>query len=365
MHTSPTPGHGSRPPQHRTGHAPHPGSHPAHARSRKRRRLFPVWYTVIFILACIIVVSFLIYKIAAKPPSIDADAVTPDTISDTDQDRTYGVDPSEEDQPDIQPAAMVRRDNVYTFLIFGVDESGGSNTDTIMVGCYDVDNEALSIVSIPRDTLVRTSSVRKINSVYPRGGTEDLEAALERMLGIPIDFYVKVRLEGFIDLVDAIGGVWFDVPIDMHYWDPTADLHIDLDAGYQLLNGEQSMWLVRFRSGYATQDLGRMETQHAFFMALVRQALKLGNIKALTTILADNVETNLTTGNLLWFGEHFMDLNTDTIYMETLPIANAGYVYNGSSCVLLDSAGVLETVNAHLNPYNTDLTANQLAVFRP
>ncbi len=208
MHTSPTPGHDSRPPQHRSGHAPHPGSHPsAHARSKKKRRLFPLWYTIIFILACIIVVSFLIYKIAAKPPSIDADAVTPDSISDTDQDRTYGVDPSEEDQPDVQPAAMVRRDNVYTFLIFGVDESGGSNTDTIMVGCYDVDNEALSIGSIPRDTLVRTSSVRKINSVYPRGGEEDLEASLERMLGIPIDFYVKVRLEGFIDLVDAIGDV--------------------------------------------------------------------------------------------------------------------------------------------------------------
>ncbi len=331
-----------------------------HRKKRRRRPLFPLWYKIIFIIAIIIVVAFVIYKIASKPPKIDpgTSVVATDTTEST------------ELYPQIHDSGlqkdMVRREGVYTLLIFGVDESGGNNTDTIMVGCYDVKNQSMALVSVPRDTMLHTSEyTRKINSSYPLGGTEMLEDSLEQLLGIPIDFYIKIDLDGFMELVDAIGGVWYDVPIDMHYWDPTADLHIDLDAGYQLLNGEHAMWLVRFRSGYATQDLGRLETQHDFFQVMLRQALKVSNIRTLIPILEENVETNLSLSNLLWFGDQFLHMDTDTIYMETLPYANASYMYNGRSYLTLDPEGTLEIINEHLNPYTEDLTLDQMNIYQP
>ena len=100
-------------------------------------------------------------------------------------------------------------------------------------------------------------------------------------MGFEPDFQVVVEWEAVGEIVDAMGGVWFDVPRKMDYEDPYQDLSIHLDKGYQLLNGEQAMGVVRFRdgaNGYKTGDLGRIETQQAFLKAMVEQLLKIENV---------------------------------------------------------------------------------------
>jgi LCP family protein required for cell wall assembly len=136
-------------------------------------------------------------------------------------------------------------------------DKGGGNTDTIMIGAYDIQKQALSVVSIPRDTMIHSDhSNKKINATFARGGVSGLENSLEDMLGFPVDFYVKVNLAAFEKIVNAVGGVYYDVPPGMQYVDPTQDLYIDLQPGYQLLDGDKALQLVRCRSAYASQISG-------------------------------------------------------------------------------------------------------------
>lgn len=155
----------------------------------------------------------------------------------------------------------MRRENTYTILVVGRDRVG-LNTDTIMVAMMDCDAGEINVVSIPRDTLVNVDwSVKKVNSIYGALGTEGLLDGISDLLGFRVDNYVIVNTYVFQALVDAIGGVYYDVPIYMYYDDPNQDLHISLAPGYQWLSGYQAEQVVRFRqnndgTGYPDGDLG-------------------------------------------------------------------------------------------------------------
>ena len=106
--------------------------------------------------------------------------------------------------------------------------------------------------------------------------------------------------------VDAIGGVTFDVPINMNYEDPYQNLYIHISKGVQTLSGADALKVVRFREGYATQDIGRMETQQNFLKAVAKQVLTVGNLDKIddfVKIFQTYVETDLTVGNLAWLGK--------------------------------------------------------------
>ena len=139
-------------------------------------------------------------------------------------------------------------------LILGVSTDIDSElTDTIMVASYNPNTQKANLLSIPRDTFTgkntsRAVASQKINALYnmTRTPQKTLEAVNE-ITGLNIEYYVIVRTEALIKLVDAIGGVEFNVPIDMKYDDPTQDLHINLKAGMQKLDGEKAEHLLRFR----------------------------------------------------------------------------------------------------------------------
>ena len=164
--------------------------------------------------------------------------------------------PEEEPEPDVpteQPKAL--QDGVYNILICGTDDDG-TRTDTIIIAHLDANDHTVALLSIPRDTPVATGGggLMKINSVYAGGGKDGMErlaARLKDLLGFPVDGYVLVDLEAFQKTVDLVGGVEFDVPMDMNYEDPSQNLYIHLQKGLQTLDGEQAMGLVRFRKGYA------------------------------------------------------------------------------------------------------------------
>lgn len=256
----------------------------------------------------------------------------------------------------------------YNILLYGVDnDAGGSDTNMLMR--FDAVNKTVDVVSLPRDTLM--SNGHKLNSSYNNGGTEKLRSNIEDMLGVPVDFYVSVDLKGFITLIDQIDGVDFDVPEDMDYDDPYQDLHIHFKAGLQHLNGQQAMEVVRFRhnndnTGYGgQQDLGRIGTQQAFLKTVAQKLMKLENVPAMAETFLKYVKTDLTLGNLMWLANQALSMGgMDAISFATLPGDGAGW-YKGMSVYALDPEQVLEMTNSMLNPYATDITADDQNILVP
>ena len=170
--------------------------------------------------------------------------------------------------------------------------------------------------------------------------------------------YAVVDLEAFVKLIDAIGGVDYDVPVDMYYWDPAQDLSIELSAGPQHLTGEQAVGVMRFRSGYVTADIGRIGTQQDFLMSIASQFLTLGSIPHLSefiSIFEEYVLTNMTTANLAFFARQFLMCSSEDIHFATIP-ANTNDAIKGLSYCSIYVNEWLEEVNAHLNPYDTPVT---------
>ena len=224
-------------------------------------------------------------------------------------------------------------------LILGIstDQTGVDLTDKIMVASYNPNTQKATLLSIPRDTYTgknpaKATAYEKINALYSRKHRPDetLEAVNE-LTGLNIQYYVVVKTEALIKLVDAIGGVTFNVPIDMDYDDVTQNLHIHLKAGEQKLNGQQAEWLVRFRhnndgssypSEYGDNDIGRMKTQREFIMQVIKQTAKPGNIFKLGEILDiahQYVETNLDFNTLKDYIPYVVEFNTDNLLTATLP----------------------------------------------
>lgn len=225
------------------------------------------------------------------------------------------------------------------FLLVGISgyEEDYKLADTIMLCSYDPKEQKASILSIPRDTYVgknikKASASYKINAVYRNGkNIEGMVEAIEDITELEIDNYLVVDTAALRQLVDAIGGVEFEVPIDMKYDDTTQDLHIDLKAGYQKLNGEQAEWLVRFRHSndggtyskdYGDNDIGRMRTQREFITATMKQTLKPENIFHLTEIagiMFDNIKTNMTFDTVKDYIPYAVSFNTENLRTGMLP----------------------------------------------
>jgi len=208
-------------------------------------------------------------------------------------------------------------------------------TDTMLVCSYDPKTQDVAMISIPRDTFVGrnklyATSSDKINAIYQIDPNLLLEK-VNKLTGLDINYYIKVDTDGLRDLVDSIGGVYFDVPVDMDYDDSSQDLHIHLKAGYQLLDGNKAEQVVRFRHNnngttypveYGQEDIGRMRTQREFITQVIKQMAKAENITKVDDyikIANNNVETNFDLWNLKDYAPYVIDLNTDSIKSETLP----------------------------------------------
>jgi len=270
------------------------------------------------------------------------------------------------------PSARARKERFHTILLGGLDdENGGSDTNLLVA--VDAKNGKIDVVSLPRDTLLNVSwSVKKLNNAYHHGGFSQTMAEVSRLLGIPVDHYVTVNLKAFVELVDAIEGVDFEIPVDMDYDDPYQDLHIHFSKGLQHLDGQQALEVVRWRqnndgTGYPTADIGRIATQQDFLRAVAEQTLQLSNwdkVGAMAEIFKNNVDTDLELANLIWLGEQALTVGSDNITFHTLPGDGAGY-YKGGSYYVLEPSAVVEMVNSCFNPYQRDLTLDDMDILTP
>lgn len=294
------------------------------------------------------------------------------------QDPIVLIDPETGETTQVESVEKVsgtrKSEDFYTVLLVGTDTSSGS-TDTIMLASYDVTNQSATVMSIPRDTLVSTFGVNRytrINTIYSahgggKAGMDALAHTVSELVGFIPDYQVFVEWELVGAMVDALGGVEYDVPFHMEYDDPAQDLHIYVEKGLQTLNGDQAMQLVRWRknnagvsSGGGTgSDLGRLKVQQGFLKAVLKQTLQIKNmtkIDELAKLFSEHVEGDLSLQNVLWFAKEaiFGGLNVNDVQFITMPWKAANpYVYP-------DGDELLKLINTSLSPFCADVTIDQL-----
>lgn len=338
-------------------------SRPTRTKTYALRVLKGIYWTI-FAISLLIVAAYVGFTLFAKEPEIKGEAPSEPPVSATDDPAT----PTDESAVSPAPDGLRRRESCHTFLLLGMDDGNG-NTDTIMALTYDIPNQRVSVASIPRDTLVDVPrTVKKINAAYSVGGIEGVQGEVSRLLGYPVDHYIIVDLRAFKALVDAVGGVDFNVPVDMNYDDPVQDLHIHLKAGNQHLDGAKALQLVRFRSGYSNADIGRVNTQQQFLKVLAKKVLSWGSITKINDfvqIFSEYVKTDLTVGNLAYFAAQALELDTETgVTMDTLP-GNGLVSYKGIDYYYeLYPEETLEIINGGLNPYNKNISLEMAHIFQ-
>ncbi|MDF5718509.1 MAG: LCP family protein [Rhizonema sp. NSF051] len=232
------------------------------------------------------------------------------------------------------PATLKQPVNI---LILGIDNSGhphqsqfsrdqalSGNSDTMLLVRLLPDTHQINILSIPRDTLVQLPSVShaKINDANVRGGPKLAAEAVSHLLGdIPIDRYVRVDTEGFIHLVDALGGVEVNIPKQMNYTDHTQKLSIHFSPGLQKLNGQHLQEYVRFRHD-DLGDIGRVQRQQEVLKNIIRTVLQPATIAKIPQILQvakDNVDTDLTVQEMLAVTQTVGSSDRRQMHMIVLP----------------------------------------------
>lgn len=208
-------------------------------------------------------------------------------------------------------------------------------TDSIMVCAYNPKSNQATIMSIPRDTYTGSNQSKatasdKINTLYQKSPQKLLDE-INEITGLNIKYYMNIDTKGLQELIDSIGGVYFDVPIDMDYDDPTQDLHIHLKAGKQLLDGDKAEQVLRFRhnndgtsypSSYGDNDIGRMKTQREFIKVLIQQVSNkksLSDFKEYIQIVKNNVTTNFNIDDIIDYIPYIIDFNTENLKTTTLP----------------------------------------------
>ena len=288
----------------------------------------------------------------------------------------------------VRPRADGERksEDYYTVLILGRDTGGGGNTDTMLLASYDVTNQKATVMSIPRDTMVNVSwDVKKINSVYNmhNGGDKGIQALykeIAQLVGFEPDYQVIVEWEAVGKLVDAIGGVYFDVPYNMDYHDPYQDLVIEQAKGYRLLTGDDAMQVIRWRkndpgSPYGNSsgigDSGRMEVQQDFLKAVIQQLMKpanVMNIGKIAKVFQECVETDLSFQEILWFGKSAVSggLSVENVEFLTMPwkgVSAWSRSYNQNLSYVVPIANeLLDIVNSKLSPFVETFTLSDLDI---
>ncbi|MBB6283134.1 MULTISPECIES: polyisoprenyl-teichoic acid--peptidoglycan teichoic acid transferase TagU [Geobacillus] len=199
---------------------------------------------------------------------------------------------SEKRQEDVS----FERKTPISVLLMGVDERKGDKgrADTLIVMTVNPNKQSIEMVSVPRDTrteIVGKGTKDKINHSYAFGGVEMTMATVEHFLDIPIDYYIKVNMESFRDIVDAVGGVTVNNPFAFTY----EGTHFP--KGEITLNGEEALKYSRMRYDDPRGDFGRQDRQKQIIQAIIEKGASFSSLTNYSDVLAaigKNIKTNLT-----------------------------------------------------------------------
>lgn len=231
------------------------------------------------------------------------------------------------------------RDGTTNILVVGVDNDG-TRSDTIMLLSVTPKDNTINILSIPRDTRVslKKGYHTKINSCIGKDNGEQLLIDnVKELTGLPVHSFCKVGFEGVRNIIDILGGVEYDVPMDMDYEDPVQNLVIHLKAGPQVLDGAQAEGLLRFRSGYASADLGRISTQQDFIKEAAKQKLNIKYIFKIFPIMSEiseSLDTDLSPMEIIKLAWKFR--NTNNLKMESYLLPGEAKTIGGVAYYVAD-----------------------------
>ncbi len=253
-------------------------------------------------------------------------------------------------------------------LLLGVDKEG-YRTDVIILAQLNMADGELNMLQIPRDTYVNSGrSDHKINSAYGYNKEKQVFKEVKNLLGISVDKYILIDTAGFRDLIDTIGGVKFDVPINMDYDDPVQDLHIHLKKGVQHLDGDKAEQFVRFRknnngTGYAMGDIERMQAQSKFIQAAIDQVLDLANVFKLNDMVKDFsklVKSNFSLNEMLTYAPYVLSLERDKMLTHQLA-GNSKYM-NGISYFVADDDENDELIDEYFTPSSETVSQSEIEI---
>ena len=315
------------------------------------------------VLATIGVIGLLIVDGRSSPPILTSPTPSPSQIE-SDADPGEPSSTAEVDNADAQEpvtGSFLRPPARTNFLIAGVDKIGLA--DAIIVGCFYRDTGDIKMMSVPRDMYTRlplhrleqmrgeglrppeTMKINELRVFGGRNGIYYLKQQLGEMLGVEFHYYVEVDFAAFRAVVDAVDGVYVNVPVRMYYNPPDQDIVIDLSPGWQRLNGAQAEGFVRFRN-FPTADLGRNQSQMEFMTQMISQVLTREAIMneplTMINIVLNYVSTNIGL-NAARYIPYIRNISGDSVTTFVMP-GHATYI-GRLSWFLPDSQRVPDVVN--------------------
>ncbi len=360
--------------------APKPANHkPPLTKRQKHNRILLV---IVSVTLAIIMGMCAAAAVMMKPPKLAEDSGKPVATVRPERNDSTMKDPENGDEMDLDGGEAIddidmgnRRKGVYTVLVAATDIDG-TRTDALMVATLDTVNDTVNVMNIPRDLMSscnRTGDSKKINAAYgTRGGIDTTKSDVKKVIGFTPDKYVVISFNGIAEVIDALGGVTYEVPWRMKYDDPTQNLHIDFQPGETKMDGQAAVEFMRWRknnSGVSTGVKGttggdeeRIEKDQKFLKFLAKEVFQVKNvprIPGLAQAVFKNVETDLTAGEVLWLAWRLYDVKNENINMMTLPgygqmsYAGTGQMY---SFYFPYRSQTLEMVNEYLNPYEKPIT---------
>lgn len=299
------------------------------------------------------IISVVVYIVTYRP-NID-DGETPFSTVDN------GGDSENENK---NPGSL-KNDENYNMLLVGHDRAA-MLADVIMLANYDVANGKVTIMQIPRDTIVNGKD--KINSRFlaayndavsrgdkdpERSALDDFTDTVEKNFCVKINFSALIDLDAFVNIVDLIGGVEVDVPFDMVYDDPAQGLTINIKSGLQTLDGKTAEGFVRFRSDYVQADIGRTNAQKLFLASMfkkVKSTLSLQTVAGMAEQVFKYVKTDLSLSDGIYFAKSALSLDFSNILMLTAPGDGYGADY------VLNRGAIIQIVNKYFNLYENAIS---------
>ncbi|MCE4955690.1 LCP family protein [Macrococcus caseolyticus] len=227
-----------------------------------------------------------------------------------------------------------------SILFLGIDDSisrrengqkaSQARTDAMILATFDRSDKQIRLVSIPRDTLAYIPSVKyydKITHAHAEGGPESSKEAVEQLFNVPVDYYARVNMQAFVDIVDELGGIEFDVPFDIDEPTKLDKGRIKVKAGQRVINGDEALALVRSR--HVDTDLGRGKRQMQMIEAIVKKAKdtnSLDKLDNLVEIVGNNAKHNLTFNNITSLASYY---TTNDVKFKKTQLKGTDYMYNG------------------------------------
>lgn len=263
------------------------------------------------------------------------------------------------DEPQVTGTIKSAQDkNAYNFLVWGKDNAAHL-CDVIILVSMNTQTGDVNIMQIPRDTYFNytENSYKKINGAPNTLGNEGFVNDVSESMGIEIDNYLALDLDAVSDMVDHIGGVDIDIPADMDYDDPEQNLSIHFKAGKQKLNGVQAVEFLRYRSGYVTGDLGRIDAQKIFLNAFADKLASLGNPFAyynLFKFILGRCETDITEKAVLNLVIKNSKNKDGNIYYMTAPGEAVQSEKSGAWYYVLSKSSIFEILQGRFGCYVTE-----------